>query len=81
MPVTVKRIQFTPPELPCQVDLLIADAETEELATVWIAARFPLEKPSDLRLPGLVSTALDRLQTLIDAGKAHAEKEPTVRTE
>ncbi len=72
MTISIKRFQLDADRLPCNVRLVLSDAETKAESKVWISAQFELDKQSTDRLPLLVLEAVDQLQKLIDEGRANA---------
>lgn len=74
--IYIRSLSFQSWTTPKMVRVVLADAETEEGAEVWISARFPFEGRTDGKLGVLAQEALHELQNLIDAGITAAQAPP-----
>jgi hypothetical protein len=72
----IRSLSFQSWTTPKTIRVVLADAETEEGAGVWISARFPFEGRTDDKLGVLVQDALRHLQTLIGEAIEAAKAPP-----
>jgi len=75
--IEIKHLAFRPGSHPKRAEFVLADADSEENAQVWIQGRFPIEARSDDKIAVLAQEVLRELQRLADVGIKAAKAPPT----